>query len=153
MAGALQSHAQGTLMAGAGSGLAPRFDFGAVGQVLSQASHVLVVYFLNMINAESAYFAARDVAVAPPASRPARTGAVAERPTAATATSTAKARTRVRVLSTLSTARARRVATSLGLGLGLGAFLWRLRSRLGGLGLFSLVGSYIVVCLIGHLLS
>lgn len=151
MAGALQSHAQGTLMAGAGSGLAPRFDFGAVGQVLSQASHVLVVYFLNMINAESAYFAARDVAVAPPASRPARTGAVAERPTAATATSTAKARTRVRVLSTLSTARARRVATSLGLGLG--AFLWRLRSRLGGLGLFSLVGSYIVVCLIGHLLS
>lgn len=64
MASALEGNAESTLVASAGACLAARLDLGALGKVLAQARDVLVVDFLDVIDAEPANLAARNIAVA-----------------------------------------------------------------------------------------
>jgi hypothetical protein len=63
VSGALESYADGALVARAGAGLAARLYLGAVREELAKASYVLVVYMLHLVYAEGTDLAARDVAL------------------------------------------------------------------------------------------
>jgi hypothetical protein len=60
----LEGDAEGALVSSAGAGLATRLDLGPLRQVLAKAGDILVVDCLDFVHTESAYLAARYVAVA-----------------------------------------------------------------------------------------
>jgi hypothetical protein len=106
----LERDAQGTLVARARPGLAPRLDLGALGKVLAQAWDVFVVDILHLIYTEPAHFAPRHVTVAAAATSaeaaaraPAAT--TASRPTA-TAWATIAAATAATAWATIAAAAA-----------------------------------------------
>ena len=154
-AGPLQRDAERALVSGAGAGLAAWLDLAALGQVATQASHVLVIDLLHAVNAERAHFAPGHIAVAAPArspgstagARPATeaTSASATTRTWATAEASASAASRTTgaawaVLSTLAAAALSTLGTRSGSRTGI-------RSRLAP------VSIRVVVCLVCHIPS
>jgi len=64
MASALEGNTEGALVTCAGAGLAARLDLGALREIPAKASDVLIVDICDVIDAEGADLAARNIAVA-----------------------------------------------------------------------------------------
>jgi hypothetical protein len=67
VAGTLDCHAQGALMSGAGTGLAPRLYLGAFRQISAEPRYVFIVNIPNVVYAEGTHFTAGHIAATGPA--------------------------------------------------------------------------------------